>query len=1374
MRKLLTIFSLLAGFILIILLLLPILLSVFGLDKTIADYFVNKFTRNDEKIIKIGEIDVGYYSIKIDDIQFISQTAGVNLLVRGIEFDYHILDLLQNIKTPHKAINRIYFVEPKIIFQESSEQQIQTSAANDTSRLKISEFVDQFENIDRIHLKEGQILIKRASGEVLVLAKNLDGWVNAIDFRNVRINAFGDLLYGTDKNFNLECTLNPLDQEFNAVVGLKDFNMRNFRRIEEGDDFNISSGLVNGHLEITGTQFDLDSLVTNGKLLISDLTARLYDLNFSNVNIPLEFADNSMNIINGQGVIDSTHFTINGLVKNIFYPEITGKINSDKVWMNSFASYIDTSILGDLSFKADASFKLSPDSYHIDSEISSEYLTLQDQDFNNIKINLCIHDGILTVPKMQVETLGFNIYGNAKLDLIKGDYEASISSARDVGHYVFIDKISGGRQFANLNIQGNIPEKSLDGVWAYQIENESDTVFAVSGLTELKDALFDFKATNSTSPDFTFSAQVSDIFGTPTINYGYVKDLPYEAFSSRKWLLDFARNNTIEGVMGGPINNLNLQISIREKGTTENTIALTTNLSGLLKTERKVSGQISFDRFTTDYNLIVGNNFIKGDFKSNASLRGIVDIKMEQEEQISSSIHLNGFHLAKILNDSTMDDQGELFGIIEIDGALDNPQFSANLRAEKFIINDIGYYTFSLAASADTSHIQIDTMQISLNNAPILSGALNIDLEDNTITAEAKGNEIDADYIFRTLFRQQNLITGYGDYHLSIIGPLRSPKVTSEIQIKNGEFNDIPFDNVSFSVNDSLADNTSFFDYENHLININNFVMLKGGLYHFEGSGNLPIYKDGEIDLEMKFDGDFFSFLPQIDRVFSDGACFSTIELAIGGTPNRIQINSGYIQFDRGELWLTDVVDHVENMSGRIEFVEGSNEVNIKNIYGEVDGKSLVINTVRNAVTSDGTELEHWYFRDLDLDFGILEINTPEGGVNVEIVGFMIDGERGDIAISGRDDDEKFYFAGPVRKPHAWGSATLSNTQFTFPFISDGDGELSPAVEFLTTVHWDVIVNVGQDVDYVRTIPAFLGTVDAEVGIDPRSEGLKIVGVIKDNTLKPYGGLHSTKGRIDYLDLNFRVENFGVLFKSSDDLPEVYGRAWTSVRDSVGAIPKTIYLELYAQNPETGLESMRSRWEDFRFRLVSADPTIGETQEQVLAYMGYSVDNFTEKASEVGGAVTDNYIIRPLLRPLERNLERYLGIDFIRINAGLVKNLFAAGFNQTATPGTFNKGLQYNSSLQPYALLVQSSELTVGKYLSKDLYLFYTGQIVASGLDNENQFNFNHSVGLEYRFLQNLLVEFEYYREAFQNYQIYTDKSYLEDFKIRLRHSFAF
>ena len=58
--------------------------------------------------------------------------------------------------------------------------------------------------------------------------------------------------------------------------------------------------------------------------------------------------------------------------------------------------------------------------------------------------------------------------------------------------------------------------------------------------------------------------------------------------------------------------------------------------------------------------------------------------------------------------------------------------------------------------------------------------------------------------------------------------------------------------------------------------------------------------------------------------------------------------------------------------------------------------------------------------------------------------------------------------------------------------------------------------------------------------------------------------------------------------------------------------------------------------------------------------------------------------------------------------------------------------------------------------------------------DNQNDFSFNHSFGVEYRFFNNLLLEFEYDRETLFYTPLYMEKPYLEDFKVRLRHSFSF
>ena len=321
---------------------------------------------------------------------------------------------------------------------------------------------------------------------------------------------------------------------------------------------------------------------------------------------------------------------------------------------------------------------------------------------------------------------------------------------------------------------------------------------------------------------------------------------------------------------------------------------------------------------------------------------------------------------------------------------------------------------------------------------------------------------------------------------------------------------------------------------------------------------------------------------------------------------------------------------------------------------------------------------------------------------------------------------------------------------------------------------WDVIVKPGEDVIYVKDIPAYLDNVRTEIAVDQSSKGIEFGGIIDKGSFKPLGALESSRGRLEYLDQNFRVDYFAIEFTKFNQLPNVSGRAWTTVRDSVGAIPKTIYLELYAIDPETGQERQFGNWEDFKFKLVSADPSDGETQEQVLALLGYSVDNIGQKATNVGGAITERYLIRPLLRPLERALERGLGMDLVRFNSSIAKNLFYSSLGKQY--GYDGQPLYFDpfAESSPYLFLMSSSEVTFGKYLSEDLYLTYTGQLISVYDQTQAGYDFNHSFGIEYRFYRNILLELQYDRELLGYYNYLNQRQYLEDFRIRLRHSFSF
>jgi hypothetical protein len=694
------------------------------------------------------------------------------------------------------------------------------------------------------------------------------------------------------------------------------------------------------------------------------------------------------------------------------------------------------------------------------------------------------------------------------------------------------------------------------------------------------------------------------------------------------------------------------------------------------------------------------------------------------------------------------------------------------LSADKFVVNEIGYYQALLSVKGDLNKIFIDSLSVSLNNNPLINGYLGYSFSADQLQGKLQGSNISLDGIFTTLGSNSPLLTGTADYVLSVSGKKKNPKIHLNTTIKDGILAKVDFDRMDLSVSDFSSDSLNFFDISNHNLKIDNLNIVKNGIFTFSTRGSLPFDKRKKIDLSLNFDGDLLHYLPNLVGFFIEGKSNVHLRADIGGTNKRIKINSAKLNLTDGELRLKDVAPHIKDISGFFELKEGSNKINIKNFSASVGEQKLLINTVRNVILSDGEKLKPWFFKDLDLDFGVLKLETSEGGVPVHIPGIMQKKDFGNLYLSGLKDNESFYFAGPVRNPRLRGTVSLYNSRITYPFIESKSAHKKPSVTvlFLQKIDWDVLVKPGENVLYIRNIPAYIDNVHAELYVDESSPGLHLRGVINKRDLKADGQITSSRGDLEYLDQNFRVERFSVDFNKFSSSPDVSGRAYTTVRDSIGAIPKTIYLDLFAYDPKTGREEKVTTLDNLHFKLVSAEPKLGETQEQVLASLGYSVDNLSEKASTIGGAVADRYLIRPLLRPVERLLEKQLGFDMVRVHSNVGKNLFYNSLGVLANSPMDGRYYQNpfisNSS---YLNLFQNSEIMVGKYLTQDIYLTYTGRLVSIYNQNNTSFDFNHSIGLEYRFFRNMLLEFQYDRESMGIYNLSRPNYYIQDFKIRLR-----
>lgn len=414
------------------------------------------------------------------------------------------------------------------------------------------------------------------------------------------------------------------------------------------------------------------------------------------------------------------------------------------------------------------------------------------------------------------------------------------------------------------------------------------------------------------------------------------------------------------------------------------------------------------------------------------------------------------------------------------------------------------------------------------------------------------------------------------------------------------------------------------------------------------------------------------------------------------------------------------------------------------------------------------------------LNLGILLVRTAQSGLTINVPGLMKAGELGTFHISGRGDStltwnntDDLMISGPWRHPRFFGNVKMENTNFQFPFDESNAADDPMLRKVLDNIDWDVKVESGSSTNYVMTVPKALNDVYVSLGIDQKRSNLHFNGIMADSTLRLYGSAYSTHGTIEYLDLNFRVNEFGAEFDASELWPVVYGSAQAVVRDSL-TLSNNIFLTLYTRDPVTGQDLTRGRFHNAYFKLSSDAPgNLGLTQEDLLTDLGFSYQSLEESATHVLFSGAYDRLVRPVvIRPVERSLERKLQLDMVRLDSRLAQNYFVSRYNSVRNLSP--AGL-YPSTMS----LLRDSRLMVGKYLMNNLYLQYVGQLEGRGslgtlgtteydvaLDRFNEgLQLRHRLGLEYRLGPAMQLHFEYDYNPLLN-QFRTDR------RIWLRHTF--
>ncbi|MDZ7261821.1 MAG: translocation/assembly module TamB, partial [candidate division KSB1 bacterium] len=703
---------------------------------------------------------------------------------------------------------------------------------------------------------------------------------------------------------------------------------------------------------------------------------------------------------------------------------------------------------------------------------------------------------------------------------------------------------------------------------------------------------------------------------------------------------------------------------------------------------------------------------------------------------------------------------GNLSGRVDVTSTFFDPRMTGYLTLRDGFFNEVGSYDSELSFSLENGLFSLKEWQVNKNRALLFNSYGWYNFRTQEVNFELLGQNFDANLFVQTCTGKSDVVQGTASVELRVSDQVKTPKIDGELTIRNGTLFGFKFDDMSLVLGEHTTENLAMrggdVNSQISAIQISDFSLIRERDFSIRGRGEIPYDSDEEMNIRLEAEGNLLSLLPELDSFFKATRSQGRLELILRGRPDSPRMEQGAYEFSDGYLRLGGVVEEIKNIKGKIRLNSEDGFVAIEQLSGTIRGEEFSITNVKEPVVAGAHQLEPFLLEELGLSLGIGILETSPKGIPVNIPGLMEKGELGWLEAVGKTEGEKFYLAGPWEHPTVRGCLRLRGLDFTFPFLPGSQSSSSTVINVLRSIHWDVRAVPTRDTRYVRNIRQGLDNVYVNLLINDGGEGLDFTGMLDDESFRIEGSLESTRGTVEYLDFNFRVERAGVEFDKTTLRPLIYGRAQTTVVDSTN-YPFDVWLTLYTVDDETGEKLERGRWgKKLYFELSTENATLGFTDGQILAGLGYSAKNIREKAPDLIAISAENFFLKPLYRPFERQLERILGLDFVQLSSRFYRNLLEYNGNENG---------QTNSKLA----LLRSTRVTLGKYLADRLFFLYTGQVETNRTFQyyPERIGLKHTLGLEYRIKPNLLVEMEWDYDSLH----LTDK---EDKKIMLRHSFPF
>lgn len=1333
----------------------------------------------------MSDFTLGFGYMSFYNISAGSSNENYLLELDEIQIGFSIHKLPFNNLDPLRVIESITIKKPRLIVLTAENDSI---VQNNNDSLDVTIILTELQRlaeVDRVLINKGQILWGDDYANLTKLVSDLDGYLIVYPEEKVNLNLKGKLFESTSRDISLIGKVNLSKKSWDIDADIEKSHLKESIPFLNSKSFSLKTADIQGKLHISCPSYRIYQVSLDGKIHVSNMIAHIFDQKLFTDAFDIIFNKQRMILSPVSGGVEDGRFTLNGNLGSVFHPNPHFNVNFNKYSAKDIAiSAPILELLNQGKIRGNIKINGPVSEIEIKGKIYSSNLYYSIAPFQHVNLDFTYKKGLWNFHNIKTYSVGMNHQGTGEIDFNDMKLKLAIHSHHQIKEQdiPILDKLNNTNMTYRTTVDGDFHTQTFTGNIKNIFYQGVDTLWINDFKYELIKDQISIQSTDTSSESMKLHAEISDLWNNPTFTIMDINNIPFNIISQIEALQWIDKYYHINLYFSGPVNFPTTKINFKSRKSDEVVFSFVGNLINLIKSGFKFKGYFTLQ---TRPQQIRGNFTFEdknNQFDLNLNVPSMIDgnlvIGIGEYGSFNGKFTIEKFpvvnYIAQFPKTNTAIQEGDIHGNILVGGTVIDPKINFNIQGDNFIINDNGYYTAKLKGVYQKTGLKIEDSKIYYNNHPIIDANVNLDMVTNDLSATFHGDGIESNFIASTIFKDLHLVKGDLNYQVHIKGSYDQPNIFGTLTMKDGMVKGRNFSNLHIEFEDSIPQSGSLFQINKHIFKIRKFTYEDQRNFVINVSGLFPVESGAPLSLNLNAQGNILAELPNIVDYFQNPSCLGNLTLFIGGTRENPKINAGQIKIYNGSLNFRSVIPPLKNLKVEMELQEGTDFIHVKNLQGEINNRPTKLYNTPEAVVN-GDTLKPWYFDEIGLNFGIIVLETDEKGIPLSIPGLMNPGDIGFFATKGKQEGEKLYFAGPPEIPYLRGQITLIESRVTFPFLEvPGETESQEddkVTEFLMNINWDVKAIAGVGNRYFIDIPAMLGQVYLDLNIDNVSEGLEFTGSLNDESFKVEGSIESTRGQVEYLDMNFRVDRFGVIFNKFELYPEVYGRAWTTVRDSTD-FPRDIYLTLYTVNPETGQEVNRGRWEYLRFKLVSSDPTIGETQQGVLAYLGYSVDNIPNKAGDIGASLTENFLIRPLIRPIERKMERGLGLDYVRLSLQITSTLFYYGFQSRwkYLPEQSYIGQNLNNRFNPSLMLLQSSEITLGKYLVQNLYFTYSGQLVS--VYDEAKLGLNHRLGLEYRILQNLLLEFEFDKLFFDSK--YYGGYPTHDFRIRLKQSFNF